>query len=449
MAIVRRRYYLWLLKAYIKRWYKAILSSILLGGVIFFAIVAVVNFYFLPRIQKRVQKIGYVGVYTFAKIPTEILSDVSYGLTRIDENGKISPGAAFKWDVKNNGKQYTFYIRRGQYLHNKRELDAKTIPLIFKDVEKKIDDKYTLTFTLKSPYAPFLTSLSRPIILQSLAGLGKMKIKDVDINGGYVRTLTLENKNDSTEKKIITFYPTQDALKSSFALGDIDEARHVQNTKIKNSDFSKWNNTKITILTDYTNLVTLFYNTEDKLLSEKRLRQALSYSIPDDFTGGERAYSPIPPNSQYFSQTPNYGISDLELARSLISENTDIKKSTIEITTTDEYVKTAETIAKSWKELGISTKIKIVNELPTKFQALIYPIALPDDPDQYTLWHSNQFNNITRYKNLRIDKLLEDGRSINDIEQRISIYSDFQKYLIDDAPATFLYFPKNFTITRI
>ncbi len=449
MTIVRKRYYIWLLRAYIKRWYKAILSSILLGGVIFFAIAAVVNFYFLPRIQKRVQKIGYVGVYTLANVPQEILSDVSYGLTRIEKNGKIIPGAAFKWDIKNNGKEYTFYIRRGQYLHNKRELEAKNLPVSFKDVDRKIKDKYTITFTLKSPYAPFLISLSRPMILPNLSGLGKMKIKDLDLNGGYVKSITLENTKDASEKKIITFYPTQDALKNSYALGDIDVAKNIQNTQIKNSDFNKWGNTKITTNTDYENLVTLFYNTEDKFLSEKKLRQALSYSIPSEFREGERAYSPIPPESMYFTQTPNYGISDLKLARSLISENKDIQNTTIEITTTDEYLKIAKIIADSWKELGIKSKIKTVNELTTKFQVLIYPIALPKDPDQYTLWHSNQFNNISRYKNLRIDKLLEDGRSINDIEQRISIYSDFQKYLIDDAPATFLYFPKNFTATRI
>ena len=70
------------------------------------------------------------------------------------------------------------------------------------------------------------------------------------------------------------------------------------------------------------------------------------------------------------------------------------------------------------------------------------------DPDQYTLWHSGQMNNITNYKNLRIDKLLEDGRQTVDIQSRIKIYADFQKYLLDDAPATFLYFPDIYTVTR-
>ncbi len=73
---------------------------------------------------------------------------------------------------------------------------------------------------------------------------------------------------------------------------------------------------------------------------------------------------------------------------------------------------------------------------------------LPRDPDQYTLWHSGQKNNITKYKNLRIDKLLEDGRKTVDLDERKTIYADFQKYLIDDVPAVFLYFPTEYQIKR-
>jgi peptide/nickel transport system substrate-binding protein len=73
---------------------------------------------------------------------------------------------------------------------------------------------------------------------------------------------------------------------------------------------------------------------------------------------------------------------------------------------------------------------------------------MPKDPDQYMLWHSSQQNNISNYKNLRIDKLLEDGRQTQDQDQRVKLYEDFQKYLLDDPPATFLYFPYVYDIKR-
>jgi peptide/nickel transport system substrate-binding protein len=75
-------------------------------------------------------------------------------------------------------------------------------------------------------------------------------------------------------------------------------------------------------------------------------------------------------------------------------------------------------------------------------------MRLPYDPDMYTIWHSGQVNNITHYKNVRIDKLLEDGRQATDENKRIQIYADVQKYLLDDAPAAFLYFPYSYTVSR-
>jgi peptide/nickel transport system substrate-binding protein len=57
-------------------------------------------------------------------------------------------------------------------------------------------------------------------------------------------------------------------------------------------------------------------------------------------------------------------------------------------------------------------------------------------------------SSITRYKNLRIDKLLEDGRKTVNINERKKIYADFQRFLLDDMPASFLYFPYEYTVTR-
>jgi ABC-type transport system substrate-binding protein len=189
-------------------------------------------------------------------------------------------------------------------------------------------------------------------------------------------------------------------------------------------------------------------NNNDSILGNKKVRQALNYALPENVSVGERAFGPIPPTSIYFSQPPSYKISDLELSKTLLSSLTEPIKEPITISTTDEYQRIAVGVQKEWEKLGVKSKIKIVQDIPSDFQAFIYRIKLPQDPDQYVLWHSDQSNNITHYKNLRIDKLLEDGRSISDIEKRKKIYSDFQKYLTDDAPASFYYFPTEYTIYK-
>jgi peptide/nickel transport system substrate-binding protein len=96
----------------------------------------------------------------------------------------------------------------------------------------------------------------------------------------------------------------------------------------------------------------------------------------------------------------------------------------------------------------VQTTIETTDSIPTTFQLFLGDFTVPKDPDQYVLWHSDQVDNITHYKSLRIDKLLEDGRKTVNVSDRQQIYNDFQKYLVDDAPAAFLYFPYEYTITR-
>ena len=131
MQFIRRRYYFWLIKAYFKKWNKAIISSVILGGIFFFVIVFAFNFYILPRIQKKVQKVGYAGAYTLLTVPREILLDVSYGLIETSRDQTVKPGAAYKWQVKDDGREYLIFIKKGQYFHNNRELTTKNLPVSF------------------------------------------------------------------------------------------------------------------------------------------------------------------------------------------------------------------------------------------------------------------------------------------------------------------------------
>jgi ABC-type oligopeptide transport system substrate-binding subunit len=120
------------------------LFSALAGVAVFFIGIFIANFYVLPILEKKVQRIGYAGSYAIDSISDRILKDVSYGLTKVNERGAVEPGAAYKWEVKDNGRVYVFHIRRGQYFHNGRELTASTLDLEFSDVERTNIDEYTL-----------------------------------------------------------------------------------------------------------------------------------------------------------------------------------------------------------------------------------------------------------------------------------------------------------------
>ena len=112
MASLKRRYYAWLIKAYFKKMRRTIISSLILGILVFFAIVGLLNYYFRPLIFKTTENIGYAGTYTVQTLPREILEEVSYGLTKVDKDGRVLPAAAESWTI-NKDKVYTFKLKRG------------------------------------------------------------------------------------------------------------------------------------------------------------------------------------------------------------------------------------------------------------------------------------------------------------------------------------------------
>ncbi len=87
------------------------------------------------------------------------------------------------------------------------------------------------------------------------------------------------------------------------------------------------------------------------------------------------------------------------------------------------------------------------NPINRQEKTFITIFEIPKDPDQYSLWHSTQMQtNITKYKNVKIDKLLEDARTTSDENKRKELYFDFQKFLMEDAPATFIYHPYRYQV---
>ena len=93
--------------------------------------------------------------------------------------------------------------------------------------------------------------------------------------------------------------------------------------------------------------------------------------------------------------------------------------------------------------------MQVTSSFPDEYSAFLAIYEIPSDPDQYFLWHSTQTaTNVSKYSNQRIDKLLEDGRTTTDQDERKKIYLDFQRFLLEDAPATFLVHPISYTIAR-
>ena len=451
VILKRRRLYVWLVKAYIKKWGKTIFFSFIFGLIAFFIFRSSFSYVIskIPFVQHR--EIGMVGAYTTDALPSSILLNISTGLTKVENDGSVKPSVSKEWQIKDSGKTYIFKLKKDLVFSDKSALVSDSINYNFKDVTIEKPDKETIIFKLKNVYSPFLITVSQPIYKKNFVGISDYKIKSIKLNGNFVQTLILEdvkNKNTLTYQ----FYPSEESLKLAFALGEVSEIINVHNTTFKDSTLATFKNANLNKKTDYSTLTTIFYNTQDKLLSDKKLRKALDYALPDSFKEGERNHTPYSPNIWVNKGEIDDKFQDIEKAKDLLDQVMETASASgvikIELKTLEKYRNMALTVKKAWEKIGIKSEIQIVDQRPDQFQAFLGEFSIPKDPDQYSLWHSDQPNNITKYKNLRIDKLLEDGRETTDTEKRRKIYLDFQKYLLDDTPASFIVNPYVFDIVR-
>lgn len=390
------------------------------------------------------QRIGLTGRFTTENLPFYIQEQISSGLTRINEDGSVEPDLATSWSTPDGGKTWIFELARDTLWQDGETLISSEINYEFSDATVEYTDESTVTFKLDSAFGAFPSVVSRPIFKKGLLGTGEWKVDKLTVSGSFVQQLVLTNKKEG--KKIFKFYPTEDRTKLAFKLGEVDRIEGVFNT----SPFEDWKTSEITEKVDQNRIVAIFLNTHDPFLSEKSYRQALAYAIDKDKLG-ERAISPVSPNSWAFNPQVKTYLHDDTRAQELVKEVPEEVKSTfpLKIFTSAALLSTAEIVAKDWSDIGIETTPQVVSGIPTEYQAFLVIFDIPRDPDQYVLWHSTQTaTNISKYQNPRIDKLLEDGRLSVNIEDRKSIYLDFQRFLLEDSPAIFLYHPKSFTISR-
>jgi peptide/nickel transport system substrate-binding protein len=444
MIVIRKRLIFWLIKAYLKKSKKILFFSFIAGLLIFFAIIFGERYLRAILTFERKPVIGMIGSYQRENLPDEVVGSLSRGLTKINHDLSIESDLAEKFEIEENGKVYKFTLKKNEKFNDGSELEAKSLTYQFTDVKIDRPNDDTIVFTLSDPYAPFLATVSKPVFKKGYVGVGDYNLRDIELNGSFVQELVLSKKSNRFETVKYVFYPTEEALKTAFALGEVTEARGITDISFKNISFDKYPRTNVTNKTSYNSLVTMFYNTNDSVLSDRKVRLGLGYAIPGNIPGGETAQSPYPPKSMYYSKTLTPRKQDLERARILIPEE-GIK---IKIKSLRKYKKTAELIAKEWEKIGVKSEIEEVDQVPDQFQVFLGDFNVPSDPDQYPLWHSDQASNITRFKNLRIDKLLEDGRKTTNINDRKKIYNDFQRFLLEEMPATFLYFPKEYTLKR-
>ena len=425
-------------------------TKALFGGFIAGFVLSLVFWKFYPVVFKpwfvQIERIGIIGEFTPSSLPSAVQKEISVGLTTLASDGSVLPGLAQSWVATDSGKIFTFYLRNDLKWHNNEPATAKDVNYNIKNVSINILDPKTIRMTLPTAYSPLPSLVSKPLFKSGLQGLGAYKVVSIKLNGDKVTYLKLipALATSKLKDKEYRFYRTEAAAVLAFKMGDIDRLYDLSSSY----GMETWGKTKVVKKTAYDRIVSLYFNMTNPELQDKNFRHALAYAIP--MLPGERAISPISKTSWAYTDKIKKYDTDLVLAKKTLGADKHASSSsTLTITTFASYADVAQTIADSWSSIGITTTIKVVNTVPSDYQVLLSGQDIPPDPDQYPFWHSTQTQtNITGYGNVKIDKLLEDGRQVIDTESRMKIYADFQRRIVEDAPVVFLYYPTVYSVSR-
>ena len=401
----------------------------------------------ISSVSSRKNSVGIEGLYTASHLPVQIANQISYGITSLSQNDKaVASPLIEKIDVDEGNQIYTFNFTDDLYWHNGRKFRTSDLDLNIAGASITYKSANVLQVSLQTPFSPLLSLLSRPLFYnQSLVGIGEYKATRSTYQDGYLKTLEITSAKDKNDQINYHFYANSSDLINAFKLGEVDQIT----TSTIDSNTSSWTKIKINPSVSVSQYLAIFLNTSK--LGSKALRQSLAYATPKTDDNNKRCLGPISPSSwAYNPQIKPYNYNPTR-AKELLDKD---HPSTINLIITDrQLLATAEIIKKSWQDnLGMTVNLTVANQKPdlNNYEALLTYGSIPNDPDQYTFWHSTQTGaNITHLNNSRIDKLLEEGRLSPNQAERKQIYYDFQKFLLEESPAIFLEFTTSYNISRI
>ncbi|HEY7030030.1 MAG TPA: ABC transporter substrate-binding protein [Thermomicrobiales bacterium] len=411
-------------------------------------------------------------------------------LLGFDENQQLIPVLAESWEVPDD-TTYVFHLRQGVTFHNGRPLVADDVKYSYERIMDpktgspqtwyfsavdtiETPDQATVKITMKTPFAPFLNALAQP---QPGSIVPK---EEVEKQGGTLNQQAVGTGPFILKEWVPTTKVTYDRNPNYWMAGkpyldgiDVtiqgDEAVISTAIRAKSTDFVDYVPPK-----DFDNLKSmddltlieftgtdweyLGFNTQKKPFDDKRVRQAIAWTVNvDDVV--QKAYfghatkltcGPLPDWSWAHCTDTAYPAPDLEKAKALLQEAgyADGFKMTITMgRPAATYNAAAEITKAALKQIGIDAEIdgmewgtwvdKVINQ--KDFESTITGWHSFIDPDQYLYpeFHTGEFWNWYSYSNPQVDQLLEQGRTTLDQEQRKTIYVQLQQLLADEAVYVF------------
>ncbi len=424
---------IWFLKGFFQKYAVQIGISLVIT-----IIVAFLGRYVLAKIPraKASYRIGIVGQFGSGQLPPYIINFLHAGLVTLDAKHEPKPGLAEKWEISEDGKTYTFYLRPGLKWNDGQEVKATDIKISIPNIEIETVDPNIIRFKIPSKFSPFLSLLNIPLLNTKGRIVGDYDIRLKQKSSGVISQITVTAPDKTLNFNV---YQTPKQAITAFKLGQIDLALGLPSEY--ETDASSYG--KVQKQVDLNQTVSLIFNQQDPNLKDKNVRQGIAYALKNKTMGQTEAITTISPLSWAFNPLVKSYPYNLQRTKDLIAAPI-----TLELATTPELLSIAEDLRTQLSSDQITINTKVITSVPDQFQLFLTPYNIPSDPDQYRDWHSTQRTNIGRGSDEKIDKLLEDGRVTLDPKERKRIYFDFQKTFSEELPALVLYHPSTFDLAR-
>ncbi|HEY7217586.1 MAG TPA: ABC transporter substrate-binding protein [Candidatus Binatia bacterium] len=420
-------------------------------------------------------------------------------LLRADQHSRLQPEIAERWRMT-DATTYVFDLRRGVQFHDGRPLTARDVKFTYESI---LDPRnrspklgllkpllavnqlgaYQVGFRLSAPHAPFVEQFTLGIVpagspseaavtYRAPPGSGPFMLEAMESGEKVTLRRNPNYWDEAPPLPGVIFKNVPDALVRvlEFEKGHID---FMQNDL--EPDMIPWLRKHSAAKVDARPGTTFQYigiNLTHPILKNVKVRQALACAIDRDGivrhllkdTGTVASGLLSPLNWAYLDDTRSWPY-DPARARQLLDEagfpdpdgDGPLPRFRLSFKTTniDLRRRIAEAIKEQLQQVGIDLEIRSY-EWATFYSDVkkgnfhLYSLAWVGvmDPDIfYQIFHSASVppagDNRGRYSNPALDRLLEQGRSTEDLSKRKRIYGEVQRILADDLPYVPLWWWKN------
>ena len=426
-----------------------------------------------------------------------------------DAQMNIIPDLAERWELR-DPLTYVFHLRQNVKFHDGRALTSADVKFTFDSildgtvktakrgafravVSIEAPDEWTIVFHLREPYASFLWNLTRPGVGIVPRGSGP------EIAQHPIGTGPFEFVSETTDQEIVLGRNHDyfgGAGKSAAAQGNVERIRFriVPDAIVRALELRKGSadvainslspDMVVTLAQERgivadeqpgTTIQYIGFNLEDPILSHREVRQALAFAtdratlIKYLLRGQARAAtSLLPPNHWAFN--PDVAQYDFDPARAErlldaagyprgaggVRFHIEFKTSTEESSRL-----ISEAIADEWKNVGVRVDLRPL-EFATFYADLqrgSFQLSTQrwvggnNDPDIFELVFSSKKippngSNRGRYRNPKLDALLDQARVEMDREKRKALLGEIQSIVAEDEPYINLWYPDNVCVHR-